>query len=454
MNRIRVCFVVNNLDVGGLEKVALNLINRIDRERFDPSIVCLLGQGKLFSELLLPPDRVLVVDKGRRRPPLDFDPTVLGHIAQFFRRTHVDVVHAHNVAPLVFGGLARRLAWSDAPLVYSEHNQIYSATISQRRKFRVYVRLADLVVAVSEDLKKALARDYAIGSRVIYNGVDGQRFCAVPEARARLRREFGCEDGDFVVGTGVVLSEQKGVAFLLGAARRVLDRAPEVRFVIAGEGPARPELERRARDLGLGERVRFLGYRRDIPEFLSAIDLYALPSLWEGLPLALLEALAAGKPIVATRVGGNPEIVEEGVHGCLVPPRDEAALADAILRVRADEALLANAAERSRAHFERLFSLEAMVRAHQDLYADVVRKRRALLRRPRAPARAARTRRFARQQPRRGVRTRRFACQQPRRGARTRSSTCRQPRRGARTCRNDFWASKERARMRKNSFWT
>jgi glycosyltransferase involved in cell wall biosynthesis len=378
--RIRVCCVVNNLDVGGLEKVALSLVNNLDRARFDPSLVCLLGEGKLFGDLALPRDRVLVVDKGRRRPPLDFDPTVLGAIAQFFRRAEVDLVHAHNVAPLVFGGLARRLAWSAAPLVYSEHNQIYSASPAQRRKFRVYARLADFIVTVSEDLRATMARDFALRSRVIYNGVDGARFRACPEARARLRREFGCAEGDFVVGTGVVLSEQKGVRFLLGAALRVLSAAPETRFVIAGEGPLRPDLERRARALGLGDRVRFVGYRRDIPDFLAAIDLYALPSLWEGLPLSLLEALAAGKPIVATRVGGNPEIVEDGVHGHLVPARDEAALADAVLRVRRDAALREAAPTRCRDRFERLFSVEAMVRAHQDLYEGVLRARR-----PRAP---------------------------------------------------------------------
>ncbi|MCU0684577.1 MAG: glycosyltransferase [Polyangiaceae bacterium] len=373
--RIRVCFVVNNLDVGGLEKVALSLVNRLDRERFDPALVCLLGEGKLYHDLDLPRDRVLVVNKGRRLPPLDFDPTVLGVIAQFLRASQVDVIHAHNVAPLVFGGLARRLAWSRAPLVYSEHNQIYSATPAQRRKFRVYVRLADHVVAVSEDLRASLARDFALRSRVIYNGVDGARFRHDPAARERLRRELGCAEGEFFIGTGVVLSEQKGVSFLLGAARRVLALAPEARFAIAGEGPSRPELERRAAELGLGDRLRFLGYRRDIPEFLSAIDLYVLPSLWEGLPLSLLEALAAGKPVVATAVGGNAEIIEPGVNGWLVPARNEAALADAILRVRGDAALRASAAVRGRERFERFFSVEAMVSAHQRLYAEVARPR-------------------------------------------------------------------------------
>ena len=375
--RLRVCFVVNNLDVGGLEKVVLSLINGLDRRRFDPSLVCLLGQGKLFSELLLPPDRVLVVDKGRRRPPLDFDPTVLGHIAQFFRRTQVEVVHTHNVAPLVFGGLARRLAWSSAPLVYSEHNQIYSATPAQRRRFRAYVRLADHVVAVSADLQTSLARDFARPSRVIHNGVDGTRFRAAsddPAVRARTRLALGCAEGDFVVGTGVVLSPQKGVTHLLGAAKRVLARAPDARFLVAGEGPNRPELERQAAALGLGDRLRFVGYRRDIPDFLSALDLYVLPSLWEGLPLSLLEALAAGKPVVATAVGGNPEIVEDGVGGRLVPPRDEAALADAILRVRGDEALRRAVSERNRARFERHFSLEAMLAGHETLYDELARR--------------------------------------------------------------------------------
>ncbi|HEU4537198.1 MAG TPA: glycosyltransferase, partial [Polyangiaceae bacterium] len=351
-------------------------INRLNRARFEPSLVCLLGRGKLYSDLELPPESVLVVDKGKRRPPLDFDPTVIGDIAQFLRASKADVMHAHNVAPLVFGGLARRLAWSSAPLVYSEHNQIYSATPAQRRKFRVYVRLADHVVAVSEDLRAALLRDFSLRSRVIYNGVDGARFRHDPAARERLRRELGCAEGDFLVGTGVVLSEQKGVPYLLGAARRVLAAAPEVRFVVAGDGPSRPELERRAEALGLGGRLRFLGYRRDIPDFLSAIDLYVLPSLWEGLPLSLLEALAAGKPVVATRVGGNAEIIEQGVNGRLVPARDEVALAEAVLGVRNDGALLAAAAERGRARFERLFSVEAMVSAHERLYAEVARLRR------------------------------------------------------------------------------
>jgi glycosyltransferase involved in cell wall biosynthesis len=276
----------------------------------------------------------------------------------------------------VFGGLARRLAWSSAPLVYSEHNQIYSATPRQRLKFRAYARLADHLVTVSRDLQGVLARDFSLASRVIYNGVDGARLRAAaddPAVRARARLALGCAEGDFVVGTGVVLSPQKGINYLLGAARRVLARAPEARFLIAGDGPLRPELERRAVALGLGERLRFLGYRRDIPEFLAALDLYALPSLWEGLPLSLLEALASGKPIVATAVGGNPEIVCDGLHGRLVPPRDEGALAEAIVGVRAAASLRAAAAGRNRAHFDRHFSLGAMLAEHEALYEGVAR---------------------------------------------------------------------------------
>ena len=370
---IPIAFVVNNFDVGGLEKVVLSLLRRIDTAKFTPFAVCVDGPGRLFHDVPLPRERILVLDKSgaKKLGPFSFDPSVLTRMARFFFANGIRIVHAHNLAPLIFSGLAARLVFPRPKVVYSEHNQIYSASDTHVARFKHYAKLADRIVAVSYDLERTLARRVGLTKNVsvIHNGIDGKRFTRDEAAIARIRTELGVADDEHLVGTAVVLSKQKGIAYLLGAAELVLARDPKVRFAIAGDGPLRGELEARAKSMALGDRVKFLGYRSDVPQLVSALDTYVLPSLWEGLPLALLEGLAIGVPLVATTVGGNPEVIVPGENGFLVPPKDELALADAILRVKAGgPAFAREVRERSRARFERSFSEDAMTRAHESLY--------------------------------------------------------------------------------------
>lgn len=373
---IPVAFVVNNFDVGGLEKVVLSLLRRIDTDAFVPYAVCVDGPGKLFADVPLPRERILVLDKkgAKKFGPFSFDPSVLTTMAKFFFANGIRVVHAHNLAPLVFAGLAARLVMPRPKVVYSEHNQIYSASDTHAARFKHYVKLADKVVAVSYDLERTLARRASLTKnvQVIHNGIDGKRFTRDESAISRIREELGIAKDEFLVGTAVVISKQKGIIHLLGAAEQVLARDPKVRFAIAGDGPLRKELEERAKPFG--DRVKFLGYRSDIPHFVSALDCYVLPSLWEGLPLALLEGLAIGVPLVATTVGGNPEVIVPGENGYLVAPKDETALADALLRVKeGGPAFAAEVRARGRGRFERAFSEEAMTRAHERLF-DALQK--------------------------------------------------------------------------------
>ncbi len=373
---IPVAFVVNNFDVGGLEKVVLSLLRRIDTDAFVPYAVCVDGPGKLFADVPLPKERILVLDKkgAKKFGPFSFDPSVLTTMAKFFFANGIRVVHAHNLAPLVLAGLAARLVMPRPKVVYSEHNQIYSASDTHAARFKHYVKLADRVVAVSYDLERTLARRASLTKnvQVIHNGIDGKRFTRDESAISRIREELGVAKDEFLVGTAVVISKQKGIIHLLGAAEQVLARDPKVRFAIAGDGPLRKELEERAKPFG--DRVKFLGYRSDIPHFVSALDCYVLPSLWEGLPLALLEGLAIGVPLVATTVGGNPEVIVPGENGYLVPPKDETALADALLRVKeGGPAFAAEVRARGRGRFERAFSEEAMTRAHERLF-DALQK--------------------------------------------------------------------------------
>jgi glycosyltransferase involved in cell wall biosynthesis len=377
---VRVCMVVNNLDVGGLEKMVLSLLRHLPPEAAETSLVCLSGPGKLFGEVRLPPERCLVLDK---RPVVTLAerlrmPATLMHIREFLRDREVEVVHTHNLAPLLYGGLAARLLGPGRPaIVYSEHNQIYRAGKQARRRFSTYVRVADEVVAVSHDLRRTLVEGLRVRPpvRVLHNGIDPRAFTGVDAST--VRRELGFTGGEFVVGTAVVLSEQKGIRYLLEAARIVRRADPSIHFAIAGDGPLRAELEGLASTMRLGDGVRFLGYRRDVPELVASLDLYVLPSLWEGLPLALLEALASGKPILATAVGGNPEVVEDGENGLLVPPRDPEAIAHAVLRMRSDAPLLERMRRNNVARFARQFSVATMADLHATLYREMAARRPA-----------------------------------------------------------------------------
>jgi glycosyltransferase involved in cell wall biosynthesis len=376
--RINVGFVVNNLDVGGLEKVVVSLINHLDRDRFNPHLICLDGAGKMSVDVHLPPENRLVLEKkaGVRVPLLGvtIDHSRLRAIRRFVRVRRIDVLHAHNIGPLIQAGVATRLIpMRRRPrIVYSDHNQLFSMDTGRTRRARWYLKLADEVVAVSQDLQRTLTERLAAPPervRVLYNGVDGARFALTD--RGKIRRELGIGDSEFVIGSAVVLSEHKGMDYLLNAVPTVLAQTPAARFVIAGDGPARATLEEKARSLGLGDRVLFIGHRADIPDVVSAFDVYVLPSLTEGLPLALLEALAIGSPIVCTRVGGNPEIVEDGVNGYLVPPRDSPALADRILRLSADPAFRAAVRERNVKKFSERFTLRTMVEAHARMFSEL-----------------------------------------------------------------------------------
>lgn len=375
---LRIAMVVNNLNVGGLEKVVLSLLRGLDPNAFEAHLVCLDGPGRMFEEQPLPLERTLVLQKTPRKlGPIAVDPAALWKLRRWMLDRDIQLLHAHNLAPLVYSGLGARTAWRPERgrprVVYSEHNQIYSATARTQSRFKNYIRLADHVVAVSRDLKgKLLAAPMStrVPVDVIYNGIDGKRFSAM--SGETVRRELGLAPGELLIGTGVVLSRQKAIENLVRAAPQVLKQAPQARFAVAGDGPLRHDLEALAHELGLDNRFRFLGYRSDMHQVIAALDVYVLPSLWEGLPLALLEAMAMNKLIVCTRVGGNPEIVTDGVNGLVVEPGDVEALASALVRALSDRALQVSASSHNRATFERQFSEPAMVVNHEQLYHQML----------------------------------------------------------------------------------
>jgi glycosyltransferase involved in cell wall biosynthesis len=225
------------------------------------------------------------------------------------------------------------------------------------------------IIAVSEEVKARYAEDLRVPARklvVVRNGILVPP--PNPSADAALRAELLRDRPDYLVFTPARLHPQKGHAVLLAAAAQV----PEATFVLAGDGPLRAELEQQARTLGVAERCVFLGYRPDVPALLASADLVVLPSLFEGLPVSILEAMAAGRPVVATAIGGTDEAITHEQTGLLVPPGDATALAMAIRRVRADPALAGRLATAGRERVEREFSSSITASGVMKVYDEIM----------------------------------------------------------------------------------
>jgi glycosyltransferase involved in cell wall biosynthesis len=299
-------------------------------------------------------------------------------LARHFRRERPDLVHTAGARASFYGRVAARIAGVPA-VVSSVHTRIadYEVAPWRRAVYRALDRLsargAQRIIATSEAVAADLvARGQAPASRVVTipNRPD-PRDLVPTRPRALVRAELGIAAGEALVGVVARLTEQKGVADFLDAAARLASR-PGWRAAIVGDGPQRGALEARTRALGLAGRCRFAGTRTDLGDLLAAFDLLVVPSRSEGLPYLVLEAMVAGTPLVATAVGGIPEVLADGVRGVLVPPRDPGRLAAAIAEALDDPPAARARADAARRYASDQLSLEAMLRAVEAVYAAVL----------------------------------------------------------------------------------
>jgi glycosyltransferase involved in cell wall biosynthesis len=294
------------------------------------------------------------------------DPHCATGLARLFIEQRIDLAHSHEFSMAVYGAAAARI--TGIPHLITMHGGIYFGSRRRRRAaLRWAIRASNRVVAVSvatrEEMKRLL-RAPGLDVDVVLNGVPEQ-----PGDRERVRRELGLGKSDLLVLAVGSLYHVKGYDILIEALARVGSGA-SWRLAIAGQGGEEARLQRLAREKGIQKKVLMLGFREDIPDLLAAADLYVMPSRSEGLPLALLEAMFAGRPIVASAVGGIPDALGDG--GILVPPEDAAALAGALRRLLddgAERAELGSAAARIAA---RRFGVEAMADAYEARYRDSV----------------------------------------------------------------------------------
>jgi sugar transferase (PEP-CTERM/EpsH1 system associated) len=372
---IKIVHVVLALDVGGLERVVLRLLGQLDRSRWAPVVVVLDEPGVLASELTRLGVPLRVMGRGLG---LDLDLAV--RLAALLRREGACLVHTHNAAAHLYGAIAARLAWlrdggRGPRVVHTKHGR---NDLDQPRRVlvnRLASALSDRIVTVSDDAAAvAVEIERACPDKVttIGNGVDTGEYRPRPDpAQSCARAALSTPLDGFHVGCVARLAAVKDHGTLLDAFARFRSARPDAHLTLVGDGPERACLEERAARLDLGRAVTFAGARADVARILAAFDVFAISSLSEGLSLTLLEAASAGLAVVATRVGGNAEVVVDGETGLLVPPAHPAALAAALAAVaaRADRAAMGAA---GRARVERRFSVERMAQAYAELYAEVL----------------------------------------------------------------------------------
>jgi L-malate glycosyltransferase len=373
---IRVGFVLHVMQVAGAEVLVAETIRRL-RGRIDPVVLCLDGIGALGERLRA--EGVDVLDFGRR-PGLDLG--VARRMGRAIRARRLDVVHAHQYTPFFYGALAARASRVRPRVIFTEHGRHYPDVVSMRRRLAnrlLLDRLADSVNAVCRFSAESLSdRDGFRAGRieVIENGIDVPRYGRAANPAA-LRTKLGLKPDMRYIATVARFHAVKDHGTLLHAFAQVARARADVRLLLVGDGPLREELTQMTVELGIEERVRFLGIRSDVDDILRASNLFALTSLSEAASITLLEAMASELPVVVTAVGGNPELVRDGIDGTLVPRGDTTAAARAMLRLLDDEqaalAMGRAGAERVRARF----TIDRTVQRYYDLYAGDSRTRLA-----------------------------------------------------------------------------
>lgn len=382
MARIVVWQIIPHLALGGATRVALWLARGLDPERF--AVKLLAGsreapEGDLEAEV-----RALGLDL-ELLPDLHRDPHLLAdwrcrcHLTARLRRERPDILHAHGSKALVLAGLATRGTATHAVATahgwpFHEHQRppLRAAHIAALRHS---LRRVAAIVAVSEatceqGLKAGIGRPDQY--RVIYPGADLDAFYGARQGRAAARAELGLPEHVPVIGSVMRLSAQKAPLDFVQAAALIAREQPTAHFVVIGSGPLHDEVAAAVTTAGLAERFRLVGARHDVPYLLGAFDVFALSSLWEGLPIVYAEASAAGLPIAGTEVAGAAELVRDGVTGQLTPPGDPAALARSVSGLLADPERARAMGEAGQARVRHAgFSVAEVVACYEALYAEL-----------------------------------------------------------------------------------
>jgi glycosyltransferase involved in cell wall biosynthesis len=374
--KLNILQIVDGFRMGGAETKLCELIERMDTTKFNSHLANVGPAGPLdsrFNALEVP------IYKCQRKHGFDIKPVF--QLRRIMQEQKIDIVQTTLFWADVVGSIAARLA--KVPVVLSwetvtHEGDTYHDKWQRKAGYNLAMKFTDGVVAVSHEVKNSLIKRRGLPPEmihVIHYGVDLEKFSSNGEY-SNKKQELGLPDDDVVIGIVARLEPMKGHKIFVDAFCQLKDKYPGVSVVFVGDGSCRLELEKMAKEAGLEKRIHFLGIRKNVNEILDAIDFFVLPAIsGEGLPNVVLEAMACSKPVIATRVGGSPEMIEDGHSGFIVPPENVAALAGMMEKMLCERDKIAWLGSNARRRVEKDFSLQKQINEFEALYKEMYKKK-------------------------------------------------------------------------------
>ena len=370
-DRPTICHVIHALGVGGAEVLVDQMIRRMHKD-FRCIVAVLDEIGEIGTRLQ---DDGFIVEHLHRQPGIDRGCAT--RLRQFADREGAEILHAHQCTPFFQAMLSRGLT-GRRPVVFTEHGRHFPDTPSRKRAIvnRMLLKRCDRLFGCGAAVRQALIDNEGLPEsrvEVIYNGVDLKALSKpTPGARERVRAEFGYSANDFVAVQVARLHEMKDHQTALKAVDEARHKIPGLRLLLAGDGDQRSAIEQTIQERGLEQTVTLAGTRKDIADLLSASDVFLLSSISEGIPLTVIESMAARRPVVSTAVGGLPELIEHGVSGMLAPSGDASSLSASLVQLYRNADLRNQMAEVAAGRAQEKFSLQGMLNSYRDVYYDVL----------------------------------------------------------------------------------
>ncbi len=369
--RKNILFIADDFSEGGAARVVYELILGLDKSKYRPELCCLDAVGSLGEKLRA---EGIEVHWLKRRPGTDWGLT--GRIAGLVRTRNIHLMHLHQYTAFFYGSMGA-LYSGLKKVVFTEHGRHYPDRRNPKRIMfnKIFCPRTSRIIAVSEAVKQSLIEYEGIpGSRIeiIMNGIAPAPFRQELDEKRRqaLRQELGIPSQDIILGMIARLGTEKNHPALMKAFQRALQQNPNLSLLIIGNGPLRDDLLLLRDKLGVGQKIIFTGVRQDVTRLLNLINIVVLSSFYEGTSITLLEAMAAGKPVLASRIGGNPQVVEDGITGWLFGGEED--LAQRILQLAADPLLLVRMGQAGCQRFDKYFTRQRMVGYYEQIYQQVL----------------------------------------------------------------------------------
>lgn len=370
MKKTKILYIIWSLEPGGAERVVIDLAKHIDRIRFEPYVCCINQPGRLSDELVNNDISIFHLNK---RGKIDF--SALRRLIRIMKEKDFDIIHTHMFTANLWGRLANIFA-RRRPVVITEHNIDEWKNVLHFLLDRILLLYTQKVIFVSDKVRQFYEKKVNVPeemSVVCHNGIDTSRL-SIENGRDKFRVSIGVRDDALLIGSIGRLVPQKDVKNFLRAFYKVKNEKEDIIAIIVGDGPEREELVNLRDELNLSDCVKFLGMRNDIGDILNSLDLLVVSSKREGLSISILEAMSMRVPVIATNVGGNSECIIDGETGLLVPPEDPGALSQAILKGLSNKETLKDMGKKAKRLFEERFTVDKMVKLHEEIYEDIVGK--------------------------------------------------------------------------------